>query len=134
MPTVGADQATPGMVLSNPITDRRGRLLIPAGQALSDKHVNALKMWGIVSLDIEGDEEPEVVVKISPEALETARAEQHALYRHTDLTHPFVRQLFEHRVHQRAREIESNPTPQVSEAAATAEPAQTAPVAAGVSQ
>lgn len=131
MPTVGADQATAGMVLANPITDRRGRLLIPAGQALSDKHVNALKMWGIVSLDIEGDEEPEVVVNVSPQALEAARDEQQALYRHADLTHPFMRQLFEHRLQQRAREIELNPAPAV-EAAPAVPAAPTAATPAGV--
>ncbi len=109
MPIVSVDQATPGMVLSNPVTDRRGRLLIPAGLALSEKHVNALKMWGIVSLDIEGDEEVEVVVNVSPEALEAARAELMPLYRHTDLDHPFVHKLFEHKAQHRAREIASAP-------------------------
>ena len=107
MPIVSVDQAAPGMVLSNPVKDRRGRLLIPAGQALSDKHVNALKMWGIVSLDIEGDDEPEVPTAISPEALAAARERLMPVYRQTDLNHPFIAQLFDYRVRKLAVEIET---------------------------
>ena len=125
MPIVSVDQAAAGMVLANPVTDRRGRLLIPAGQALSDRHVDALKMWGVASLDIEGDEEVEVVASISPEALEAARAELSPFYRHMDLDHPFVRVLFDHKAQQNAREAASAPAP------AAELPGSAAPVTAG---
>lgn len=127
MPVVSVDQAMPGMVLSGPVTDRRGRLLIPAGQALSDKHVNALRMWGIASLEIEGDEEVEPVVAVSSEALEAARVSLHPLYRHTDLTHPFLRQLFEYCAEKKAKEIEMAPPPEQ-------EPVAPAVATAGVNQ
>lgn len=132
MPIVGVDQAAPGMVLANPVTDRRGRLLIPGGQEITEKHVNALKMWGVVSIDIEGDEVAEVSVAISPEALDAADQELKALYRHADLSHPFVGELFRYAVQKRAAEIEAQPE-SVAEAAVEAQPAPPAPSAAGVS-
>lgn len=131
MPVVSVDQAMPGMVLSGPVTDRRGRLLIPAGQALSDKHVNALRMWGIASLEIEGDEEVEPVVAVSSEAVEAARVSLQPLYRHADLTHPFLRQLFEYCVERKAKEIELAPAPEQSQAAPGVAPAV---ATAGVNQ
>ncbi len=122
MPLVSVDQAAPGMVLSNPVTDRRGRLLIPAGQTLSDKHVNALKMWGVVSLDIEGDEDVQIKAPISSEALEAARAALAPLYRHADVSHPFVRKVFEHAAHQRAQDL-VNETSEVPSSAPAVDPA-----------
>ena len=45
MGMVTVDRAQVGMVLTAPVIDRKGRMLIPAEVALTDRHLQALKMW-----------------------------------------------------------------------------------------
>lgn len=56
MPFLNIEDARAGMVLVSDVTDRRGRLLIPSGRELDEKHLQALRMWGISTVEIEGDE------------------------------------------------------------------------------
>ena len=74
MAKISVDQVQAGMVLAAEVTDKRGRLLIPSGRALDEKHVQALKMWGIAQIEIEGDDPDEGGPEITPEALEQAQA------------------------------------------------------------
>ena len=97
MPIVSVEQVVPGMVLSGPVVDRRGRLLIPAGKSLTEKHVSALKMWGVPHVEIEGDdEEAHDVGAVDPQLLERARAELRPFFIRLDRDHPFVGLLFEY--------------------------------------
>jgi hypothetical protein len=94
MAFVTAEQARAGMVLAAEVTDRRGRLLIPAGNELTDRHVQALHMWGVTHLEIEGDEpEDEAMAAISPEVIEMAEAQTAQRFAELDTDHPFVAAL-----------------------------------------
>ena len=94
MATVSVDQARPGMVLLGDVKDNKGRLLIPAGNELSDRHCQALKMWGVTSLDVEGDEpEGDALLDISPEILAEAEVATDAHLGTNDPSHPLIAAL-----------------------------------------
>lgn len=106
MPMISVDQAAPGMVLAGPITDRRGRLLIPAGKSLTDKHMNALRMWGIAQLEIEGDEPEDATPSaVEPALLAQAEEDLKPFFSHADLSHPFMQKFFDYCALRRARKI-----------------------------
>lgn len=74
MAFIPVDHVQSGMILASEVTDRRGRLLIPSGRELGPKHVQALKMWGISRIEIEGDDPGgDTASEFSPEVLEAAR-------------------------------------------------------------
>jgi hypothetical protein len=52
------DNLEPGMTLKSAVSDRSGRLLLPAGVELTGKHLNIFRMWGVSEADIaaEGDD------------------------------------------------------------------------------
>ena len=107
MATVSVDQARPGMVLLSDVKDKKGRLLIPAGNELSDRHCQALKMWGVTSLDIEGDE-PEgeaALVDVSPEVLAQAESDVDARFGENDMAHPFIASFRQIVVKRRAEQL-----------------------------
>jgi len=107
MPIVSVEQVTPGMVLSGPVVDRRGRLLIPAGKSLTEKHVGALKMWGVPNVEIEGDDDGEGTVSpVEPELLERAYAELAPFFARVNREHPFAGLLFEYCSIRRARKAQ----------------------------
>jgi HD-like signal output (HDOD) protein len=76
MPRLSYRDLEPGVVVSEDVRNPRGQLLIPAGTALTEKHLNALKLWGISAVSVDagdasaGDERTE---EVSSEALEQAR-------------------------------------------------------------
>lgn len=105
MAWVTVDRARPGMTLAAPVTDRMGRLLIPAGADLSDRHVGALATWGVDQIEIESDEPPEPEVEISPELEAQARWEVRGTFRHAGEEHEFIDALLDIAVARRARTL-----------------------------
>jgi hypothetical protein len=106
---IPVDKAELGMVLSAPVTDRRGRLLMPAGRPLEEKHLDALPMWGITQIEVEGDgpdmgEDP--TQELAPWAVDRAGAEVSHLFLHDDGTHPVMQELRTFRTLARAMEIQ----------------------------
>lgn len=105
MAHVTADSARPGMVLAAPVLDRRGRLLIPEGCELTERHVQALKTWGVTSLQVEGDElEPEPL-DLDPSVLAGLRDEMRRRMGENDPEHPLIHALFEHTVRRQAERL-----------------------------
>ena len=105
MAWVLVDQAKPGMALAAPVKDRMGRLLIPAGAELSERHVSALSAWGVEGIEIEADEAPEPEVEISPEVEAAARAELQVVFHHAGSDHPFIAALLDLAVERRAHAL-----------------------------
>ena len=96
MATVSVDQARPGMVLLSDVKDKKGRLLIPAGNELSDRHCQALKMWGVQSIEVELDDGQEPAeIQVDPEVEARLRAELDDRFRQVDRSHPFIEMLYE---------------------------------------
>jgi len=74
MSHVATENAQAGMVLAQEVVDARGRLLIPSGKELTDRHVGALGMWGISHIEIEGDA-AEPIQEVDAEAIAAAEEE-----------------------------------------------------------
>ncbi|WP_029898350.1 HDOD domain-containing protein [Desulfohalovibrio reitneri] len=59
MSIVGLAELEPGMVLNSAVRSSQGRLLIPAGTIVTDKHIRMCKIWGVVEADVSGQAEAE---------------------------------------------------------------------------
>lgn len=102
------DDLAEGMVLAEDINDQQGRLLMPAGTALTARHLRAFQLWGIQVVRIRGEGAgPEQDLRDpTPEEVATAEAELRPRFR-GDAAHPFTaellrlcaRRLAHHRLH-----------------------------------
>ena len=77
---VAIEELAIGAVVAQNVLDLSGRLLVPAGTALTAKHLRAFKIWGVERIAIasaEDSAEPDRSViprDANPEDLATARA------------------------------------------------------------
>ena len=98
MGRISIDDILPGMVLASDVKDKGGRTLLGAGNELSDRHLQIFKTWGIVDADIVGADREELASKslleIDPQLLEEAQHETEKVFRHADLSHPAVKELY----------------------------------------
>ncbi len=89
------DDFKPGMLLAADLKSPQGRMLLPKGALLTEKHIRTCKIWGIVEGDIVGENnqagESETVV-LDPLLLEKARQLGKTYFTLTDLQHPVVRE------------------------------------------
>ncbi len=98
MPALRIEHVQEGMELGGDVLDRNGQPLLRAGTVLSEKDLRRFKMWGVAEVDIagEGGETDELaVVTIDPALLEKYQPEVRELFKHTNLEHPFIAQLFQ---------------------------------------
>jgi len=54
MGIINIDNLAPGMQLASPVKDRGGRVILAAGQVLTEKHLKILRMWGITQAEVFG--------------------------------------------------------------------------------
>jgi len=54
MGIVSVDKIKPGMILEKPVTTIQGKMLLPPGTVITDRHLFIFKSWGINGADIEG--------------------------------------------------------------------------------
>lgn len=92
------DNLAPGMTLRSNVCDRSGRLLLPAGNVLTEKHLKIFRTWGISEVDIVGDDQGETVQvpsgdDIDPERLAEAETAIEQLFAHNRPDHPAIREL-----------------------------------------
>ena len=96
MATVHTDNIKEGMVLSEDVRDIKGRLLLKKGQEIQANHMRILKVWGITEVQIAGDAStaedstPDVDPMVLAEITEITRRD----FRHVDLDHPAMSELF----------------------------------------
>ena len=94
MAVVPLDQVQAGTVLAGEVRDRRGRLLMPAGRELTEKHLEAFRMWGVASVEIDGGPTEEPPARVFDEAtLARAEWEANALFANASEAHPFLDEL-----------------------------------------
>lgn len=92
--------AKEGMVLVSDVIDRNGRVLLIAGNSITERNIKVFKSWGIASLIVKNESsisEKETAESSKEEAPQMARAEEQLieLFRYTDRRHPVIRELFE---------------------------------------
>jgi len=88
--TLSRQALEPGMVTGRDVVDRAGRVLVPAGTPLDEKHLRVLKTWGIDAVWVEGSA-PRSAPELPPREEERLRAR----FRHADLAHPLISELLE---------------------------------------
>lgn len=108
MATIDVSHAQAGMVLAADIMDKRGRLLIPAGKELSERHVGALSQWGVDRIEVEGDG-PEGADggEVEPWALDQAASEIDLLFSRVNRQHPMMESLAEAATQRKAAAIQA---------------------------
>jgi hypothetical protein len=91
-----------GMVLAREAKDQNGRVLLEAGQALTEKHIRVLKAWGVMDISIreEADQAKKPLgerppAPVDPKLLEQYQTELKDFFRFNDLRHPAVQELFQ---------------------------------------
>lgn len=95
---VHIDNLASGMVLSRAVCDRGGRMLLPAGAELTEKHFSIFRMWGVLEVEILGDsvaEDAEATPneELDPALLAEARDLVERLFVHNDREHPAIKEL-----------------------------------------
>jgi hypothetical protein len=98
MGAINLDDIKPGMVLEKEVQGRDGRVLLAAGQAITEKHLRIFKMWGITEASILGVQREEIAAqtasRLDPDSLRKADYDLRTLFRNTDLNHPFLGEFF----------------------------------------
>ncbi len=86
------------MVLAADVVDSGGRLLLPNGTALTDKHLRYCQMWGVAEAEIVGGEgaEPASDPGFDPELVAQAEAMLNLRFGHVDRGHPAIAPLFQY--------------------------------------
>lgn len=103
---VAVDDLEAGMVLADEVRDQQGRLLMPSGTELTDRHLRAFQMWGIMTVRIRsGDGTEPAETPLSPEALAAGRAVVLDRLRDTDPAHPFIAELVDRCAEREARRL-----------------------------
>lgn len=108
---IDVDALEAGMILAEDVHDQQGRLLLPSGSALTDRHLRAFQMWGIPTVKVRGTgvEPPEPVV--SPEILAEAGRRVRERLRLNDLEQPVIAEILRFAVEREARRIAAGERP-----------------------
>jgi hypothetical protein len=97
MGLISLNDIKPGMVLAAEVKDRAGRVLLAAGQEISEKHLKIFKTWGVTDANIEGASQEDMVsqdlVDVDPEIHKKAEELVMAKFRHAGTTHPGLKEL-----------------------------------------
>ncbi len=94
MPIFQSQDLKSGMILAQEVKSHSGRILLPEGTVLTEKHILNFKAWGITEADIQGENAgfgstPEAV-KIDPQKLARAKKEVEALFCLSNQDHPAI--------------------------------------------
>jgi HD-like signal output (HDOD) protein len=87
----------PGMILTDDLTDRMGRLLMTKGTVLTERYLKICKIWGVVEAQIEGlssdDINDSVLNALDPAEIAIASELVRKRFCHTDMEYPAIREL-----------------------------------------
>lgn len=100
MPRVKLKLLQPGQQLARDVLTSNGRLLLKAGTLLAERHVEIFRTWGVMEVEILGDEPPEEQADLSFDSLPgdaKSRINAHLdyLFRHNDSEHPLLSELIQ---------------------------------------
>ena len=106
MGKIGIEFLVPGMKLKSDVKDINGRLLLPSGKDISEKHLTVFRAWGITEVDVHGPapdkDEPVPNEEENPLLIKIAEEELCIAFRHTDTGNHAVREIFRLSVVRRA--------------------------------
>lgn len=108
MGIIDIEEIRPGMILEKDLRDRSGLIILSAGQEITEKHLKIFRMWGIVEAEIQGVTREEtfshITSQLDPLLIQEVETRLREEFRHTNLNHPFIREVFRWVTLKRARE------------------------------
>lgn len=98
MAIIPIDNLAAGMVLKSNVCDRSGRMLLPSGGELTERHLKIFRTWGVLEADIEdadGVETSQDFINEDVDPVRLAEVEGHVrrIFRRNDLEHPAIKEL-----------------------------------------
>ena len=73
-----------GMILAEPALNKNGTVILGEGSALTEKHINLFKAWGVSEVDVEGVDsgqmEKEEMQALSPEVVDAIQRKLDILF------------------------------------------------------
>jgi len=96
MGVVHTDKLQEDMVLSKDIKDINGRLLLAKGEKIHANHIRIFKMWGIPEVIVIGDfgSEEDSESHVEPDLYDKISEYTKYIFKHADVSHPAVEELF----------------------------------------
>jgi putative nucleotidyltransferase with HDIG domain len=106
MGMVHVDEVEVDMVLDDDVRDINSRLLLAKGQKIQSKHIRVFKIWGITEVCVAGNHGREKIAEsdIDPDTLERITENTKTIFKHVDLSHPAIKELFRISVLYRSRQ------------------------------
>lgn len=100
----------PGMVLLNDAVQANGRVLLKAGSKLTENNIRIFKTWGVLSVDIQTEEDQLTPTQKqhSADEIKAMISKKRVLFRHCDLKHPWISELFRSSVKMALEKKEKN--------------------------
>jgi len=97
MGTINLEDIQPGMFLEEAIEDRSGRILLGAGEEVTERHIRIFKMWGVTEAAVKNVGEEDVSAKtaasVDPVLLRETQNTLRESFRHTDMGHAFNKEF-----------------------------------------
>lgn len=102
MARVKVKQLEPGKQLSEDVLGPNGRLLLKAGITIEAKHLAIFRTWGVVEVDIVGDDDnqdvPDIDFDTLPDSMKIKIYQRLKLqFSHCDVKHPLLKELITYR-------------------------------------
>ncbi|MFZ1987218.1 MAG: HDOD domain-containing protein [Desulfatitalea sp.] len=110
MALVKVEKLVQGAVLAEDVLDGNARLLLAKGQAVGDKQIRVLKMWGIFEVEVEGAEAAAETEgsEADSEQMAAVGAQIHKVFGTVDLEHPAVREVVRLSIHYRLSHFQAD--------------------------
>ena len=96
MGIIHINKLEPGMVLADEVRDLSGRLLLGKGKTIQPDHFRVFKIWGVTEVNISGNngEKEKATIDFDPEQYEKIIENTQQVFRHSDLDHPAINEIF----------------------------------------
>jgi HD-like signal output (HDOD) protein len=96
MGIIHINKLKPGMVLDEEVRDINGRLLLKSNKQIQSAHIRIFKIWGITEVNIRGNNSGKDVSasSVDPQQIEKIKESTLDLFRHVDLEHPAIKEIF----------------------------------------
>ncbi|MBW1850582.1 MAG: HDOD domain-containing protein [Deltaproteobacteria bacterium] len=96
MSIIHTDDLRDSMILSEDVRDINGRLLLQKGQKIKANHIRIIKKWGVTEINVVGTpaDELKTASQTAPDKIEGIERETRRIFKHVDLNHPAIKELF----------------------------------------
>jgi HD-like signal output (HDOD) protein len=96
MGIIHINKLKPGMILDEEVRDINGRLLLRKNKQILSAHIRIFKIWGITEVNIRGNDSNKEASasSVDPQQIEKIKANTLDLFRHADLDHPAIKEIF----------------------------------------